>query len=30
MAERLELARKKEDEIKENQPPTQSQYIKYE
>jgi len=30
MAERLELARKNEAEIKENQPPTRSQYIKYE
>jgi putative SOS response-associated peptidase YedK len=30
MAERLELAKKKETEIKENQLPTQSQYIKYE
>ncbi len=30
MAERLELAKMKEAELKENQPSTESQYIKYE
>lgn len=30
MAERLEMAKKKEEEIKQNQPPVQSHFIKYE
>jgi hypothetical protein len=30
MAERLELAKKKEEEIRQNQPPVQSHFIKYE